>query len=104
MDVSSVATGNWGCGNANCGDEQLKFVIQWMAASVAGLPVLIYFTSGNQRLTKLDTVCRVLLDRKWTVGELASETLMHAKTVLSDPYDKNCECFFEKLIGLGVWF
>lgn len=91
-----------------------------MAASVAGLPVLIYYTAGHEKLAKvfflsfnwrfseislficffkLDTICRVLLDRKWTVGELAAATLLHAKDILEDPFDQE-QCFFEKLIGL----
>lgn len=48
---------------------------------------------------KLDTICRVLLDRKWTVGELAAAALLHAKDILDDPFDQE-QCFFEKLIGL----
>lgn len=47
-------------------------------------------------------MCRVLLDRNWTVGELAAATLAHAKDVLdasSDPL-RTSECFFERLIGL----
>lgn len=35
------------------GDVQLKLVIQWMAASVAGLPVLVYYTAGHEMLTKV---------------------------------------------------
>lgn len=48
-----VATGNWGCGNSLKGDVQLKLVIQWMAASVSGIPLLLYYTSGNEKLTKV---------------------------------------------------
>lgn len=92
-----------------------------MAASVAGLPVLIYYTAGHEKLSKvffyfnliefffqqfnfkfifkLDTICRILLDRQWTVGELAAATLLHAKDILDDPFDQE-QCFFEKLIGL----
>lgn len=58
---------------------------------------------------QLDTVCRVLLDRKWTVGELAAATLEHAKDIL-DYDDKTSDatietsdrCLFEKLIG--IWY
>lgn len=153
--IAPVATGNWGCGSTSRGDVQLKLVIQWMAASLAGLPVLVYYTSGHQKLAKvcicllfsievhssasyfflihessmrnnlkkisilnpnlpfliqlqLDTVCRVLLDRKWTVGELAAATLDYAKDILD--YDDKTndatvdnaveQCFFEKLIGI----
>lgn len=55
---------------------------------------------------QLDTVCRVLLDRKWTVSELASATLIHAKDTIdyeetNDPTVKKYQrCFFEKLIGI----
>ena len=53
---------------------------------------------------QLDTICRVLKDRKWTVGELAAATLSHARDILEDPFyynnDRNYCMFFEKLIGL----
>lgn len=56
---------------------------------------------------QLDTVCRVLLDRKWTVGELAAATLDYAKDILeydektSDAtIDTSDRCLFEKLIGI----
>lgn len=51
--VRPVATGNWGCGKRYCGDVQLKLVIQWMAASMSGLPVLIYYTAGHEKLAKV---------------------------------------------------
>ena len=34
----SVATGNWGCGSSN-GNPQLKALVQWIAASLAGRKV-----------------------------------------------------------------
>lgn len=141
--MKAVATGNWGCGNACSGDVQLKLVIQWMAASVAGLPALIYYTAGHEKLTKvnyhhtrilhsfniayfhfircdfefcmnltfkyhnfvsvhsqLDTLCRLLRDRKWTVGELASITLLYAQEILDDPKNNEQQCLFESLIGI----
>lgn len=89
---------------------------------MAGLPCLLYYTNGHNKLSKvkrkirlfcqcqqfdlmllqLDTICRVLLDRKWTVGELAAATLQHAQYVLEAPGDKSrrSECLFEKLITL----
>ena len=48
-----VATGNWGCGSRLKGDPQLKLVIQWLAASLAGVPRLIYYTSGHSSLSKV---------------------------------------------------
>ncbi|KAJ9579494.1 hypothetical protein L9F63_004842 [Diploptera punctata] len=84
--IKSIATGNWGSGSSQVGDPQLKLVIQWLAASVAGVPCLYYYTCGHHRLLKLDTVCRVLLDRQWTVGELVSAMLRFSQTTtLDDP-------------------
>ena len=51
--IAPVATGNWGCGSSSRGDVQLKLVIQWMAARLAGLPVLVYYTSGHEKLAKV---------------------------------------------------
>jgi poly(ADP-ribose) glycohydrolase len=117
--VKSVATGSWGCGRNQLGDAQFKVIIQWLAASVANLPILIYYTCSNENLAKLDTVVRVLngkllliarirgskdffADRKWTVGELLRHTLFYAKNILNNPtanYESHHN-FFDKLIGL----
>ena len=51
--LRSVATGNWGCGSSQCGDPQLKLVVQWLAASVTGVPCLYYYTCGHHRLLKV---------------------------------------------------
>lgn len=47
-----------------------------------------------------DTLCRVLRDRKWTVGELASITLLYAQEILDDPKNNEQSCLFESLIGI----
>lgn len=46
-DAVPIATGNWGCGAFN-GDPELKFLLQWMAASQSGQRPLRYFTAGNK--------------------------------------------------------
>lgn len=51
--IRPVATGNWGCGSSQVGDPQLKLVLQWLAASVAGVPCLYYYTCGHHRLLKV---------------------------------------------------
>ncbi|XP_032682704.1 uncharacterized protein LOC116849547 isoform X2 [Odontomachus brunneus] len=94
-----VATGNWGCGTRLKGDPQLKLVIQWLASSLAGAPRLIYYTSGNARLSKLDTVSRVLMDRRWSVGDLAAATLRFAVQAIEERVEgKNS--LFEEIIGM----
>lgn len=59
-NLRSVATGSWGCGELQAGDPQFKVLIQWLAASVANVPSLIYYTCSRESLSKLDTVVRVL--------------------------------------------
>ncbi|RLU21970.1 hypothetical protein DMN91_006349 [Ooceraea biroi] len=94
-----VATGNWGCGTRLKGDPQLKLVIQWLASSLAGVPRLIYYTSGNPSLSKLDTVSRVLIDRRWSVGDLAAATLKYAVQIIEEQVEgKNS--LFEEIIGM----
>ncbi|KAK0180251.1 hypothetical protein PV327_005916 [Microctonus hyperodae] len=94
-----VVTGNWGCGSRLKGDPQLKLVIQWLAASFAGVPRLIYYTCGNPNLSKLDTVCRVLTDRKWSVGDLSTAMLRFAVHTLEDRV-KGRNSLFDELIGV----
>ncbi|KAF0687091.1 Aste57867_21172 [Aphanomyces stellatus] len=46
--IRPVATGNWGCGVFG-GDVELKFLVQWIAASWNGRAVA-YYTFGNEAL------------------------------------------------------
>ncbi|KAL6255201.1 hypothetical protein P5V15_013539 [Pogonomyrmex californicus] len=94
-----VATGNWGCGTRLKGDPQLKLVIQWLASSLAGTPRLIYYTSGNPNLSKLDTVSRVLIDRRWSVGDLAAATLRYAMQTIEEQAERRNN-LFEEIIGM----
>ena len=55
----TIATGNWGCG-AFGGNHILKFLQQWLAATLAGIQRLDYYTFGvkemeavNQNLEKM---------------------------------------------------
>ncbi|KAJ8913560.1 hypothetical protein NQ315_017111 [Exocentrus adspersus] len=96
--LKPVSTGNWGCGSSRKGDVQLKVIIQWLAASVAGVPALIYYTYGHQQLVKLDTVCRILVDRKWTVKDLTEATLRYCSQVLQGR--ELSGTLFEELIGV----
>ncbi|KAG6452676.1 hypothetical protein O3G_MSEX007713 [Manduca sexta] len=96
-----VATGNWGCGRRQRGHAQLKLLLQWLAASVAGLPALIYYTRGNETLFKLDTLVRVLVDRKWSVGQLARAVLKFARQTLHEPHViPDNHSLFDELIGI----
>lgn len=98
-DLLPIATGNWGCGTRLKGDPQLKLVIQWLASSLAGAPRLIYYTSGNPSLSKLDTVSRVLMDRRWSVGDLAAATLKYAGQIIEEQMEGR-NSLFEEIIGM----
>ena len=41
-----MGTGNWGCGAFN-GNKELKAVIQWIAASIAGVQSVNYYVFGD---------------------------------------------------------
>ncbi|XP_059049225.1 uncharacterized protein LOC131844374 [Achroia grisella] len=97
----AVATGNWGCGKRQRGHPQLKLLLQWLGASVAGVPALLYYTFGNEKLFKLDTLVRVIVDRKWTVGQLARAVLKFARQILHEPHViPDNHSLFDELIGI----
>nr|XP_018897266.1 PREDICTED: uncharacterized protein LOC109030650 isoform X3 [Bemisia tabaci] len=99
-DLLPVVTGNWGCGTRQLGDPQLKLLIQWLAGSVAGIPTLIYCTYGHYKLLKLDTVCRVILDRKWSVGELVAFILRYVQFTLGHSLaNQEADTLFEYIIS-----
>jgi hypothetical protein len=49
-----------------------------------------------------DTLVRVLVDRKWSVGQLARAVLRYARTALRDPraYPPADHSLFDDLIGI----
>lgn len=73
-------------------------IIQWLAASVAGAPALVYYTAGHRELAKLDTVCRILIDRKWSVKDLTQAALRYASQLLNG--QEVTMTLFEDIIGV----
>ncbi|KAL1417499.1 hypothetical protein MTO96_000596 [Rhipicephalus appendiculatus] len=71
-----VATCRWArdCVDPS-GDAQLEALVQWIAASVAGVPGLVIYTGGQPSLEQLSQVSFKVEERHWTVGDLACETL-----------------------------
>jgi len=67
-DSLAFASGNWGCG-AFGGDPQLKFLLQWMACSVADR-ALHYYPFTDPRVKKMADVVQMLRQGQWTVGRL----------------------------------
>lgn len=69
LNLSAVATGNWGCG-AFGGDTRLKALLQLMAAAEAGRDVA-YFTFGDEALMRdVQDLHKFLKDNCVTVGSL----------------------------------
>ena len=81
VNIRSVATGNWGCGSAGGGDYQLKVIIQWIAASIAQVPQLRYFTQRKRDLDDLELLKQDILDNKWSIGRLSKELLKFSTQV-----------------------
>lgn len=72
--VRPVATGNWGCGVFK-GDPELKAVIQWVAASAAGCPVVVYHTFGDRRMSRLLKALVCLHSRGWKISDVIQGVL-----------------------------
>lgn len=49
-DRKTLVTGKWGCGMFN-GNAELKFIIQWLAASIAGRK-MVFTTFGDMGLSE----------------------------------------------------
>lgn len=77
-----AASSSWGC-NRQGGDNQLKAFILWLAASMAGLPSLIFYTDQEPTLQEITTVQRKILSRHWTVGDLSCEILRFCRNRLA---------------------
>ncbi|XP_059487768.1 uncharacterized protein LOC132203758 isoform X2 [Neocloeon triangulifer] len=101
-----VASGSWwrGCYTT---DLQLKALLQWLAASQTQSSCLLFYTESVDSLAKLDTLCRVIVDRQWTVGELTSAVLRFAQGTLESsedpanpvPEGETPRALFNELIG-----
>ncbi|XP_068314342.1 poly(ADP-ribose) glycohydrolase 1-like [Pyrus communis] len=68
-DEVGIATGNWGCG-AFGGDPEVKAIVQWLAASQAERPFILYYTFGMKALRNIEQVTRWIHSHEWTVGDL----------------------------------
>jgi poly(ADP-ribose) glycohydrolase len=73
-----VATGNWGCG-AFCGDAELKSVIQWIAGSRVRKEIHYYPWQNEKIFSAFPELAEELVDRKVTVGDVASILLRKLK-------------------------
>ncbi|ODM90097.1 Poly(ADP-ribose) glycohydrolase [Orchesella cincta] len=73
-----IATGNWGSGAFN-GDLELKFLIQWMAASEAGRGLVVYHTIGDAMQTQAIKFMEAYLRKKNASMESYTRQLLATK-------------------------
>ena len=66
-----IATGNWGCGVFR-GDPQLKSLLQWVAASKANCPQLLYYVYGDYRVQQVFYMYCILFTSTYALVYLLS--------------------------------
>lgn len=64
-----VATGNWGCGMFG-GNKELKTLLQWMAASLAGRPVKYHSFRDHTLSEEQAKIVALLMEKGVSVGQL----------------------------------
>lgn len=92
----TVATGNWGCG-AFGGDPQLKSILQWLAASYAECPAIVYFTFDDKRVRALKDVVAFVNEKQYNVGTLTGLMADWCKMVI-DKEDEMDDTLFEFIL------
>lgn len=78
-----IATGRWGCG-VFLGDSQLKFILQWIAASVAGRD-MIFYRFEDQNLNDIEKIVKKF--KNATVGEVFDNLKSYNTLVFSNKQD-----------------
>lgn len=86
-----IATGNWGCG-AFGGDVEVKSMLQWLAASQASRPFVLYFTFAHTFSERLVVFTEWIRCHGWTVGELWGMLMEYSSQRLQG---NMYACFFE---------
>lgn len=69
-----IATGNWGCGVFK-NDLHFQFIIQWIAASLAGRSLHYYFFEAQINIEKLKEFEKCVTEQKITVEKVFLEVL-----------------------------
>ncbi|KAJ4903355.1 putative poly(ADP-ribose) glycohydrolase 2 [Raphanus sativus] len=72
-----VATGNWGCGVFG-GDPEVKIMLQWLAISQSGRPLMSCYTFGLQALQNVNQVIEKISFQEMNVGELWSKLVEYS--------------------------
>ena len=79
----TIATGNWGCG-AFGGNHELKFIQQWIAASLAGVKRLDYYTFGEKEMERIDEKCCNEIKSKYQTANQLYDFIINNKKINND--------------------
>ena len=79
-DRKEIATGRWGCGNF-LGDAQLKFILQWMAASKTRR-TLVFYRFNDASTKDLERVIKRIKDFK--ICELYEQLKLYSRMLFVD--------------------
>lgn len=82
-DRKEIATGRWGCGNFQ-GDPQLKFILQWIAASKTNR-TLVFYRFKDAALKDMERVIRRIKDFK--ISELFEQLKFYNRMIFVDKVD-----------------
>jgi len=95
----SIATGNWGCGVFG-GDIELKFILQWMAASLADRKIQ-YFAFGDKGCKYVESFIEIMHANHVTVGMLWNYLCLYAKYRKGVPNSQQDSCIpvFRFIVG-----
>ena len=83
--MTTVATGNWGCGMFG-GNKHLKMLLQWMAASRVGRPVQYHTFREPDLIKELMEMSGNLIEKKVTVGQLYNILISGDKSLQEDVF------------------
>ncbi|XP_028847387.1 A-kinase anchor protein 11 isoform X3 [Denticeps clupeoides] len=65
-------------------DPQLRTVLQWLAASIAELPVILLGPHSNRELQQLPAIVQRVREREWRVGDLLQVLLRYCEEVQTE--------------------
>lgn len=91
-----LATGNWGCGVFE-GHLELKFLIQWIAASAIQRPVVYCAIGPDEKMAKVRQLLTALSQGSTTVGVLYSAITSYLNVVGLQGKDRFTEYVLSKI-------
>ncbi|KAJ4816318.1 hypothetical protein LUZ62_028884 [Rhynchospora pubera] len=76
-----IATGNWECREFG-GNPQIRFMIQWIAASQSNRPFIHYYTDYAISMERAEQAIEWIVNKKWNVGDLWTKVVDYSSRKL----------------------